>query len=164
MRSTLKKHLDFLEDEECLRIQNHKKQKKEIEKELMKLVPFNHKIDMLPAFFNHTDGERIGTVIRDTCQEFIIQTDKRVLFSVAVKIFPYGSEINSVRIVLARFYKLPENATNQNPEKDKKSKRGKSRGSSKSGKSKSGRGSSRQSTKADTNNKSNDKKSKNSNP
>ena len=42
------------------------KQRTLVNKELIKLVPENFKIAMLPAFFNHVDAERIGTVVRDT--------------------------------------------------------------------------------------------------
>ena len=69
----------------------------------MKLVPVNYKISMLPAFFNHTDGERIGTVIRDASHEFLEDKEKKVMFSVAVKIFPYGTEVNSVRVIIVKF-------------------------------------------------------------
>jgi len=69
----------------------------------MKLVPVNYKISMLPAFFNHLDGERIGTVIRDASHEFLEDKEKKVMFSVAVKIFPYGSEVNSVRVIIVKY-------------------------------------------------------------
>ena len=59
--------MEFLEDMECCRILKPNIARVNVNKELMKLVPENYKISMLPAFFNHTDGERIGTVIRDTC-------------------------------------------------------------------------------------------------
>lgn len=68
-------------------------------------MPEHFKISMLPCFFNHIDGERIGTVIRDTTTEFLIDTPKKVLFSICVKIFPYNSEINSVRVVLVKLHK-----------------------------------------------------------
>mmetsp|Transcript_35916 Transcript_35916/g.55150 ORF Transcript_35916/g.55150 Transcript_35916/m.55150 type:complete len:310 (-) Transcript_35916:249-1178(-) len=65
-RTIMGKYIDFLEDMECQRILKPNLAKTNVNKELMKLVPENFKISMLPAFFNHTDGERIGTVIRDT--------------------------------------------------------------------------------------------------
>ena len=74
-----------------------------VNKEIMKLVPVKIKISMLPAFFNHTDAERIGTVIKDTSSQFLIDTQKKVKFSVAVKIFAYNSGVNSVRVVLVKF-------------------------------------------------------------
>jgi hypothetical protein len=58
----------------------------------------------MPLFFNHVDAERIGTVIKDSCRNFLIlDTPKKVKFSIAVKIFPYNSGVNSVRIVLVKF-------------------------------------------------------------
>ena len=90
---------------ECLRLPDPQGERKKVEKELMKLVPEQFKIAMLPAFFNHIDGERIGTVIRDTTTEFLIDTPKKVLFSIGVKIFPYNSEVNSVRVVLVKLHK-----------------------------------------------------------
>lgn len=101
----------------------------------MKLTPPNYKITILPAFFNHTDGERIATVIRDTSADFLVKTPKQVLFSIGVKIFPYASEINSVRIVLVKFQKLPEGADEQEGgtgSKKAKSRSGRSKGSRKS--------------------------------
>lgn len=134
-RTILKKYLDYVEDVECLRLDNPKQEKITVFKELMKLTPPNYKITMLPAFFNHTDGERIATVIRDTSQDFLVGTPKKVLFSIGVKIFPYASEINSIRIVLVKFFELPEGAAEDgaagSASKSKKSK-------SRSGKSKSG--------------------------
>lgn len=109
-RTILGKYIDLLEDEECLRIANVNKTRPLVKKEIMKLVPENYKISILPAFFNHTDGERIGTVIRDTSNTFLVDTPKKVMFSIAVKIYPYNSEVNSVRVVLVKFHQLPEGA------------------------------------------------------
>jgi len=72
----------------------------------MKLVPENFKLALLPAFFNHIDGDRIGTVIKDTSAAFLENTPKKVMFSVGVKVFPYNSEVNSVRIVLVKLHAL----------------------------------------------------------
>ena len=80
-----------------------------VHKELMKLVPENFKISLLPAFFNHIDGDRIGTVIRDTSNDFLINTPKKVMFSIAVKVFAYNSEVNSVRIVLVKLHPFEGN-------------------------------------------------------
>lgn len=40
--------------------------------ELMKLIPENYKILILPAFFNFTDPERIRTVIAESAAEFLL--------------------------------------------------------------------------------------------
>jgi hypothetical protein len=80
-RNILGMYMDYLESIDTLRIPRQKYNKdgtpkedkyyKDIKKELMKLVPEQFKISLLPAFFNHIDGERIGTVIRDTATEFL---------------------------------------------------------------------------------------------
>ena len=102
------------------------------------MVPENFKISMLPAFFNHTDAERIGTVIRDSSSKFLIETGKKVKFSVGVKIFPYNSNVNSVRIVLVKFEPIADAGNNPDDIDDNRShgSKGKSK-SSKSKKSKS---------------------------
>ena len=139
-RNILGMYLDYLENIDTLRIPRPKYNKdgtmredkyyKNIKKELMKLVPEQFKISLLPAFFNHIDGERIGTVIRDTAMEFLEQTPKKVMFSVGVKVFPYNSEVNSVRIVLVKLHAL-DGAVNDEDGKSggssKKSKRSKSK-------------------------------------
>ena len=78
----------------------HEKAKKKIEREIMKLVPPGFKINLLPCFFNHIDGERMCTVLRDAASEFILDTPKKIMFTCAAKVYAYNSEINSVRCVL----------------------------------------------------------------
>ena len=140
-RTILRKYLDFLEDMECLRILKPNSAKNTVNKELMKLVPENFKISLLPAFFNHIDGERIGTVIRDTSQQFLVDTPKKVMFSVAVKVFAYNSDVNSVRIVLVKLHEFEGavedpmddedvDTRSKSSKRSKKSKRSKSEGKS----------------------------------
>ena len=81
-KNILKKYLDFLEDCECLRIANPSKTRLNVKKEIMKLVPENFRISIMPIFFNHEDAERIGTVIKDTSKDFLIDTPKKVKFSI----------------------------------------------------------------------------------
>ena len=103
-RTFLGKYLDYLEDTECLRITKPKSAASAVNKELMKLVPECFKISILPAFFNHTETERIGNVLRDTAHTFLLDTPKKVMFSVAVKIYAYNSEVNSVRCLLVKMH------------------------------------------------------------
>ena len=120
-RTIIKQYLDFMEDRECCRFATPLDEKKErirVNKELIKLVPENFKISMLPAFFNHIDADRIGTVVRDTSQKFLLDTPKKVKFSVAVKIFPYNSNVNSVRLVLVKFSPIPVGAADDEQEND----------------------------------------------
>ena len=108
VRTIMRKYIDYMEDLECQRIPAPKpggrptQQKIAVNKEVMKLVPAEYNISILPAFFNHTDGERIRTIIRDTSNEFLVQTKKKVMFSIAVKVYPYATNVNSVRVVLVK--------------------------------------------------------------
>ena len=61
---------------ECQRLSNPKATRELVNKELRKLVPESYKISMLPAFFNHIDPERIGTVIRDSSRVFLLDAPK----------------------------------------------------------------------------------------
>jgi hypothetical protein len=72
----MKKYIDYLEDLECQRLSNPKATRELVNKELRKLVPESYKISMLPAFFNHIDPERIGTVIRDSSRVFLLDAPK----------------------------------------------------------------------------------------
>ena len=106
-RTIMKKYIEYLEDIETHRIPLPKgkrmtAEKIAVNKEVMKLVPANYDISILPAFFNHTDAERIGTIIKDTASDFLINTKKKVMFSIAVKVFPYSSNVNSVRVLLIK--------------------------------------------------------------
>lgn len=143
-RNILGMYMDYLENIDTLRIPRPKYNKdgtpkedkyyKDIKKELMKLVPEQFKISLLPAFFNHIDGERIGTVIRDTATEFLENTPKKVMFSVGVKVFPYNSEVNSVRVVLVKLHALDGavgDEDGKSSSSSKKSKRSKSKKSDK---------------------------------
>ena len=138
-RTALRKYLDYLEDEECLRLSKPESAHALVRRDLMKLVPPDHKIALLPAFFNHTDGDRIGTVIRDAALRFLVEPKKDVMFSVAVKIFPYASEINSVRVVLVKYHEVGGNDAGEEGGSGAGSRRSRSRksGSNKSRSNKS---------------------------
>jgi hypothetical protein len=65
----MRKYLDYIEDVECQRFlppkpgaksTAQKNAKNAVNKEVMKLVPANFSIAIQPAFFNHTDDERIS--------------------------------------------------------------------------------------------------------
>ena len=124
--------MDYLEDLDCHRKPKPQKAYNQIKKELMKLVPEHFEIALLPAFFNHTDGDRIATIIKDTSVHFFENTPKKVIWSIGVKVFPYGSGINSVRIVIIKLHEM--DGLDDDEESPQKSKKG---SSSKSKKSKS---------------------------
>ena len=59
--------MDFLEDISCERIEASQLAgaTDACYRELMKLVPENFKIMILPSYFNYTDTERIRTIMMD---------------------------------------------------------------------------------------------------
>jgi len=90
-RTIMGKYLDYLEDLDSGRLGQPTVVYSNVKKDIMKLVPENYKITMLPTFFNNIDAERIGTVIRDTTADFLIKdTPKKIMFSIAVKVFAYN--------------------------------------------------------------------------
>ena len=105
-RTIMGKYCDYLEDLDCLRLNKPDVAFFNIRKEIMKLVPPGYKIQLLPSFFNTIDSERIGTVLKDNTADFLIDTPKKVLFSIAVKMFPYNHGVNSVRVVLLKFHEF----------------------------------------------------------
>lgn len=130
-RTIMRKYIDFLEDMECHRITKPNTAKANVNKEIMKLVPENYKIAILPTFFNNTDAERIGTVVKDTTSDFVLDTPKKVMFSISVKVFPYNHNVCSVRVILVKLHQF-EGATGGEEEKegDEPAKKDKSDGQS----------------------------------
>lgn len=63
----LRLELDLEEDIECERLSESEKLEARsfVDNELLKLVPENYVISVLPTFFNYTDAERIRSVIVD---------------------------------------------------------------------------------------------------
>lgn len=99
--------MDYLEDIACLRVTELKTNtlNANINQEIMKLVPDGFKISLFPSFFNTSDSERIGNVIRDTATDFLINgVPKKVMFSIGVKVFNYNHRINSIRIILVKLH------------------------------------------------------------
>lgn len=105
VKQTLYKYLEYLEDKSCLRIGSKKDDNwQTVEKKILKLVPENFKISLFPSFFNTTDGDRIGTVLKDNIQDFLICKQKKVMFSIGVRVFNYPHRINSVRVVILKMH------------------------------------------------------------
>eukprot|EP00347_Sterkiella_histriomuscorum_P007723 403347806 len=70
----LRLQLDFIEDQQCERLSKDliNSTRDKLNKELIKLIPENYKIMLLPSFFNYTDAERIKSVIADQATDFIL--------------------------------------------------------------------------------------------
>jgi hypothetical protein len=120
----LRLQLDLIEDMECDRVPERELPQKRalVERELLKLVPENYRLTIMPAFFNYHDAERIRTVICDQAQEFLLMqkpalstlqstVKKKVMFAVGVKIYAFHSGVTSVRLAIARMTPLQGTAS-----------------------------------------------------
>lgn len=105
-KNVLRKYLEFIEDEECLRMDDKAAEviKRKIEKNIKKIVPENFKISLFPSYFNTCDTERIGTILKDSLNDFLLNTTKKVMFSIAIRVFNYNHNVNSIRIIIAKMF------------------------------------------------------------
>ena len=79
-----------------------------MERNLMKMVPENFKVEVFPSFFNTTETERISTVLRENLSDFMLNTQKKVMFSIGVKVFNYPHKVNSVRILVIKMQEMSD--------------------------------------------------------
>ena len=112
------KQLDLIENLECRRYSSSAEEKaaqEAVRSEVLKLVPENYRLAILPAQFTYTDGERIRRMMGDMAQEFMLNsssasksdgTNKKIMFAIGAKIYPFHNQINSVRVVLIRMMPL----------------------------------------------------------
>jgi hypothetical protein len=104
-KTTMRKYLEFLEDKSSGRVgAQASKSFKMIEKSIKKLVPENFKISLFPSYFNTTDCERIGTILKDNLVDFLLNTTKKVMFSISIRVFNYSHQVNSVRVAIVKMY------------------------------------------------------------
>ena len=94
--------------------------------ELLKLIPPDYRIAVLPCFFNYTDAERIRTMIVDNASDFILNrsvakgskegassNSKKIMFAIGVKIYPFHNNICSVRIAIGRMTQMESKSKNK---------------------------------------------------
>jgi hypothetical protein len=58
-------------------------------------------------FFNFYEPEIIRREINDDLESFYNTKIKNIMFATSAKVYPYLNRIISIRIVLAKFYKIP---------------------------------------------------------
>lgn len=124
----LRLQLDYIEDRECQRFLDLSDQLQASEfakNELLKLVPADYRIAVLPCFFNYTDAERIRTMIVDNGADFMLNRSvakgskegagsssntKKIMFAIGVKIYPFHNNICSVRVAIGKMTPLDNKA------------------------------------------------------
>jgi len=106
----LMKYLRLKEYRDSERITDEEYQTQRIawEKELKKLMPKNFRYNALPMIFCYNEPERIKSIITKQAAQFILRQEKESIFALAVKIFPFPNGFNSIRVVLAMFYMIPD--------------------------------------------------------
>jgi len=106
----LAKYLDYLEEKALNRIDESvfKLKFEEWEDMIKTRLPKFYKMEAKTIFFNYFDLEGIRREINDDLEHFYKSKTKNLMFATAAKIFPYLNQVVSVRIILAKFYRIPE--------------------------------------------------------
>ena len=112
----LNKYLDYLEDISMGRMseETFAKNKKEWEVVCRKYMPKFYKMEAQCVRFNFFETEIIRREITDELESFWNCKIKNVMFATSARIYAYPNQTVSVRIMLAKFYKIPlEDITNK---------------------------------------------------
>jgi len=110
INTILAKYLDYLEERALNRIdENVFKLKLEEWEDMIKTrLPKFYKMEAKTVFFNYYDLEGIRREINDDLEKFYNSKIKNLMFATSAKIYPYFNQIVSVRIIIAKFYRIPE--------------------------------------------------------
>ena len=117
----LGKYLDFLENRHLNRISEKEfiEKKKEWEVVVKKYMPKFYRMEAQAIFFNFFETEIIRREITDDLEEFWYSKIKNVVFATSAKVYAYPNQVVSVRIMLAKIYRIPlEDITNKEEEKE----------------------------------------------
>ena len=117
----LGKQLDFLENRHLNRISEKEfiEKKQEWEVVVKKYMPKFYRMEAQAIFFNFFETEIIRREITDDLEEFWYSKIKNVVFATSAKVYAYPNQVVSVRIMLAKIYRIPlEDITNKEEEKE----------------------------------------------
>ena len=117
----LGKYLDFLENRHLNRISEKEfiEKKQEWEVVVKKYMPKFYRMEAQAIFFNFFETEIIRREITDDLEEFWYSKIKNVVFATSAKVYAYPNQVVSVRIMLAKIYRIPlEDITNKEEEKE----------------------------------------------
>lgn len=110
----LRKYLDYLEDLSLNRIND--KQFKILKydwKEMLKSkMPKFYRMEAKTLFYNFYELEVIRRNMTEDIESFFSTKIKNLMFATSAKVFPYLNQAVSVRIILAKFYKISEEDIN----------------------------------------------------
>ena len=83
-------------------------------------IPKFFKMEAKSIFFNFYEPEIIRREIKDDLESFYNSKMKNLMFATSAKVYGYLNQIVSVRIILAKFYKIPLEDIDEKEEKEYK--------------------------------------------
>ena len=63
-------------------------------------MPQEYMIDILPSHYNVLDSDKIKAIILENCEDFVTNTQRKVVFVIAWKIYNYHCGVTSVRVLI----------------------------------------------------------------
>lgn len=105
----LGKYLDLLENRHLNRISEKEfiNQKQDWEIVVKKYMPKFYRMEAQSIFFNFCETEIIRREITDDLEDFWHSKIKNVVFATSARVYAYPNQIVSVRIMLAKIYRIP---------------------------------------------------------
>lgn len=106
----LRNYLDILEDLSLNRISEKKyKQLKDDWKEMVKTrIPKFYRMEAKTLYYNFYELEVIRRSMTEDIESFFNSKIKNLIFATSARVFPYLNQVVSVRIILAKFYRIAE--------------------------------------------------------
>ena len=117
----LSKYLDFLENRSLNRLSEEEFNKKYIDWVTVckKYMPKFYRMEAQAVSFNFFETEIIRREITDDLEKFWYSKIKNIVFATSARVYGYPNQAVSVRIILAKFYRIPlEDITNKDEEKE----------------------------------------------
>lgn len=106
----LRKYLDYQEDYALNRIteRQFKMNKSDWKENVKSKMPRFYRMEAKTLFYNYYELETIRRNMIEDIETFFSSKIKNLIFATSAKIFPYLNQAVSVRIILAKFYKIAE--------------------------------------------------------
>jgi hypothetical protein len=103
-------YCDFLEDRALNRISEREFMMKKLDWEdrIRTRIPEFYRMEAKSIYFNFFELEIIRREINDDLEKFYNSKIKNLVFATSAKIYAYPNQVVSVRIILAKFYRIPE--------------------------------------------------------
>jgi len=114
----LQKYCDFLEERSLNRISEREFNEKVIDwrKMVRSKMPKFYRMQARVIFFNFYETEIIRRLINEDLEYFFNSKIKNLMFATSSRVYAYLNQIVSVRIILAKFWKIPLEDINDNEE------------------------------------------------